>query len=91
MTADKLIEDNSRVTSVWSAHGHRFMSDGDPPYESCLTCGAMYQLLACAEDPTRGVYLAMNGDEPMPCSHDTSMTHGYEDASDPNCNCCACA
>lgn len=80
--------DTSRVSSVWSAYGHRFMSQDDN-YESCLTCGAMYQLLALEDDPTRGEYLAMNGDAPMNCSHDTSMDHGYE--SDSDCNCCQCA
>jgi hypothetical protein len=69
--------DASRVTSVWSAYGHRFMSDGDENTESCLTCGATYQLLALADDPTRGEYMAANGDAPMDCTGDTGMAHGY--------------
>lgn len=89
-TEPRYSEDNSQVTSVWSAYGHRFISDGSPPFESCLTCGAMYQLLALADDPTRGEYVAMDGSEPRDCTHNTDMTHGYEDASDPDCNCCAC-
>jgi hypothetical protein len=69
--------DASRVTSVWSAYGHRFMSTDVPEYESCLTCGAMYQLLALADDPTRGEYMAANGDAPMDCTGNTGMAHGY--------------
>ena len=88
-------DDNSRVVSVWSAYGHRFMSDGEPPYESCLTCGAMYQLLALEDDPTRGEYLSNAGDEPMQCSGDTEMAHGYpgerhDGNADHECNCIRC-
>jgi hypothetical protein len=88
--------DNSQVVSVWSAYGHRFMSTDSPEHESCLTCGAMYQLLALSDDPTRGEYLASNGDAPMECSQDTSMSHGYPgervgDNVDHICNCVACA
>lgn len=84
----RYITDTSRVSSVWSAYGHTFMSDGDDNYESCLICGAMYQLLALEDDPTRGEYMASNGDQPMDCTHDTSMEHGYE--TDSVCNCIAC-
>jgi len=77
------ILDTSQVTSVWSAHGHHFMpedggmEDDEATYERCIRCGAMYQLLAHADDPTRGEYLAADGSEPMECSGDTSMVHGY--------------
>lgn len=81
------LEDNSQVTSVWSAHGHTFINDGR--YESCLTCGATYQLMALADDPSRGEYLTASGDAPMECTHDTSMEHGYE--ADTKCNCMLCA
>lgn len=81
-------DDTSQVTSIWSAHGHRFMSDGEPPYESCLTCGAMYQLRALEDDPTRGEYLTARGEEPADCTHNTSMEHGYDAESD--CPCVAC-
>lgn len=80
--------DITRVTSVWSAYGHRFMGDDGEGTESCLTCGAMYQLLALADDPTRGEYLASDGSEPMACTGNTSMDHGYE--VDSACNCIAC-
>lgn len=98
----KYRSDNSRVSSVWSSHGHRFMSDGDGEgYASCLMCGAMYQLRALAEDPTRGEYVANNGDEPNACTGDTSMAHGYPGERDEgtpdypltvdhNCNCIRC-
>lgn len=62
------------ITSVWSAYGHRFMSDGDG-YESCLTCGAMYELADLGDG--RGEYRALDGSEPMECTRDTSMAHGY--------------
>lgn len=69
--------DTANVVSVRSAYGHRFMSDGGENTESCLTCGAMYQLLADADDLSRGEYLAAGGDAPMECTRDTSMAHGY--------------
>lgn len=82
------VEDTSQVTSVWSAYGHRFIGDGEGS-ESCLTCGAMYTLMALADDPTRGEYLTASGGEPMQCTGDTSMEHGYE--VDTECNCIQCA
>jgi hypothetical protein len=85
------------ITSVWSTYGHRFMDDGGEDTESCLTCGAMYYLRADANDPTRGEYLAANGDEPQHCTGDTAMVHGYpgeRDHHDGNadhaCNCLRC-
>jgi hypothetical protein len=88
------ITDSSQVVSVWSAYGHRFISDGEENYESCLTCGAMYQLLALADDPTRGEYLNMHGDAPHDCTRDTSMVHGYsgerEDGPNHDCDCLIC-
>jgi hypothetical protein len=63
------------ITSVWSAHGHRFIAtDGS---ESCLTCGAVYELSADPDGPTHGRYHAANGDAPRECTGDTSMAHGY--------------
>jgi hypothetical protein len=72
----ELITDNSNVTSVWSAYGHRFMSDGGEGTESCLTCGAIYDLMAYADDPSQGIYIGGDGAEPMACTGDTSMVHG---------------
>jgi hypothetical protein len=69
--------DVSMVSSVWSAHGHRFMSTDDDNDHSCLRCGAMYRLLADATDPTYGYYVTNAGDEPAQCTGDTSMVHGY--------------
>lgn len=72
----------SFVTAVWSSYGHTFMNDGDGEdewgytRESCLTCGAMYQLKADADG--YGVYSASNGDEPDLCSGRTDLVHGYE-------------
>lgn len=91
------MSDTSLVISVWSAYGHRFMSDGDGcGHESCLTCGAMYQLVADADDPTRGKYTTASGDQPMECTRDTAMAHGYpgerhDGNADHNCNCLLCA
>jgi hypothetical protein len=89
-------EDTSRVSSVWSSYGHRFMDDGEG-YASCLTCGAMYQLRALADDPTRGEYVTAMGGEPAECTRDTSMVHGYpgerdyhEGTKDHDCNCLFC-
>jgi hypothetical protein len=78
--------DTPPITSVWSAFGHKFITDGE--YEVCLTCGAMYILRPLAGDPTCGEYLAADGSEPTTCSHDTSAEHGYE--VDTNCNCWQC-
>jgi len=88
------ITDTSQVSSVWSAHGHRFMGDDGENTESCLTCGAMYQLLALEDDPTRGEYLTISGDAPAQCTGDTSMVHGYpgerEDGPNHDCPCILC-
>ena len=79
MTEQTYITDTTDVVSVWSAYGHRFMSTDSEGHDSCLTCGAMYQLMALADDPSRGEYMAANGDAPMECTGDTSMAHGYPD------------
>lgn len=69
-------------TSVWSSYGHRFMSDGDGAdewgywTESCLTCGAMYQLRWARDGISEGEYLGYMGEEPMQCTGDTRMEHG---------------
>lgn len=76
-SAPKYTDDVSQVSSVWSAYGHRFMSTDEPTHESCLICGAMFQCLALADDPTRGEYMTAAGDEPQQCTGDTSMVHGY--------------
>lgn len=92
------------ITSVWSSYGHRFI--GGDCDESCLTCGAMYTLVADSDDPTRGEYQAVNGDDPVQCTGDTTMAHGYPgervchdptcDPSEPcehvthDCNCLLC-
>jgi hypothetical protein len=70
-------DDVSRVSSVWSTYGHRFMGTDEPTHESCLTCGAMYQLLADADDPSRGEYMTVGGGPPAECTGDTGMAHGY--------------
>ena len=84
------ISDNSQVVSVWSAYGHRFTGTDSPEHESCLTCGAMYALVALADDPTRGEYVTIGGDEPAECTGDTSMAHGYpgERVCDDGCEHC---
>lgn len=83
------------ITHVWSSFGHRFMSDGGDETESCLMCGAMYQLTPRADDPSGGDYTAANGDDPHPCTGDTSMAHGYpgervDGNADHDCNCLLC-
>ncbi len=67
----------AHITSVWSSYGHRFMSTDCEDHEACLTCGAMYQLVPLADDPTRGEYTTASGDEPADCTHDTMMVHAY--------------
>ena len=84
------------ITHVWSSFGHRFISDdSDSGHESCLTCGAMYELVRRADDPTGGDYTASNGDDPTPCTRRTDLYHGVpgegEGATDHNCNCLFCA
>jgi hypothetical protein len=83
------ISDTSQVTSVWSQYGHRFMGDGEG-IESCLTCGAVYDFMALADDPTRGEYLPT----PHQCTGDTNMVHGYpgerEAGLNYGCNCLLC-
>lgn len=88
------IEDPAAITAVWSAFGHTFISEDE--LETCLVCGANYQLVADdPSDPTHGRYCAANGDDPMQCSGDTSMAHGYpgerEDGNgEHHCNCIRC-
>lgn len=84
------------ITHVWSNFGHKFMSTDCDEHESCLTCGALYQLVRHEDDPTGGDYTAANGDDPTECTHDTSMAHGYpgervDGNTDHNCNCLLCA
>jgi hypothetical protein len=87
------------INSVWSAHGHRFMSTDTEGHESCLTCGAMYQLVPTPDASHDGEYLAADGSEPMECTHDTNMAHGYPGERDDShsatvehdCNCLFCA
>jgi len=82
------------ITSVWSSYGHRFMSTDDERHDSCLTCGAMYELIETPQGISEGAYVASNGDEPMQCTQDTSMVHGYAGEIDgephPDCNCLFC-
>ena len=68
MAQPEYSQDVSDVVSVWSQYGHRFMSTDDENHEACLTCGAMYQLLARADDPTRGEYLTNAGEIPQDCT-----------------------
>ncbi len=88
--------DTAQVTSVWSAYGHRFIGTDAPEHEACLICGALYQLLAFADDPTRGEYLTAAGEQPADCTRDTSMVHGYPGERDGNgtidhtCPCLSC-
>ena len=90
---DTYTTDTSRVVSVWSVCGHHFIGE-DGNYEQCLACGAMYELLAYADDPTRGEYVNARGGEPMECTHDTGMVHGYpgerEDGPNHGCDCFLC-
>jgi len=91
----KNAENEPPITHVWSTFGHTFIDDGGESTESCLTCGAMYELMRRADDPTGGDYTAANGDDPMACTHDTGMVHGYAGEVDgdphPDCNCLLCA
>lgn len=88
------------IVSVWSSFDHTFISEDG--HESCLTCGALYELTAREGDPSSGDYVAADGSDPMPCTGDTSMAHGYPgervcDCDDGcehcahDCNCLRCA
>ncbi len=75
-----------KINSVWSSYGHTFMSSGEVEefdgnvkgyYVDCLTCGAHYVLRATPDGTSDGGYFANNGDDPMECSRDTGMAHGY--------------
>jgi hypothetical protein len=84
----------SDITSVWSAYGHRFISGNE--HESCLTCGAVYELSADEPGSSSGHYHAANGDAPRECSGNTSMAHGspgerVDGHADHDCNCLLCA
>jgi hypothetical protein len=63
------------VTSVWSAYGHVFSSDGD--YATCDRCGGEWQIQRDRDDPSSGRYVASNGDDATECTGDTSMEHGH--------------
>lgn len=65
------------ITHVWSSFGHTFASTDSEGYESCLSCGALFELRRRKDDPSGGDYCASNGDDPEDCSGDTSMSHGY--------------
>ena len=92
------------ITAVWSSYGHDFQSC-EERCVTCIRCGAHYELSPERDDPTYGTYHAADGSEPMECSRDTSMTHGYpkerfcwecdgsEDGCEHcnhDCNCLAC-
>lgn len=95
-TAQQYSPDVEQVSNVWSSYGHRFMSTDEPTHEVCLTCGAMYQFLAHADDLTTGAYLTNCGDEPQRCTGDTGMAHGYpgervcSGGEDEHGNCTSC-
>lgn len=74
------------ISVVWSTFGHRFMGTDNEEHESCLTCGALFQLLAQPDDATCGDYSAADGSDPMQCTGDTSMAHGY--AGERVCDAC---
>ena len=87
--------DDPAITSVWSSYGHTFLDEDC--VEACLICGAVYQLVPDdPSDPSYGRYCAAKGDDPMPCTGDTGMAHGYlgervDGTVDHACNCIRCA
>lgn len=69
------------TSHVWSAYGHRFYmtggaDDGSYVCETCMTCGAEYELSPDPDRPYVGNYHASNGDEPQDCSFRTNLQHG---------------
>ncbi|MGW9205667.1 hypothetical protein ACWGR4_01585 [Embleya sp. NPDC055664] len=81
------------ITHVWSSFGHRFMSDGcahedGSSCETCLTCGACFELRRRLDDPTGGDYQAANGDDPIECTGDVAMCHGEMPCQADNGNPC---
>lgn len=71
-------------TVVESSQGHVFMSTDSENYESCLTCGGMWEIIDRGDGIGR--YVANDGDPADCCSGDTSAAHGY--AGEPICNEC---
>lgn len=64
------------MISVHTSYGHRFYQDGED--ETCLTCGATYQLIETPDDEwVSHAYVNIRGDEPNECTGDTGMVHGY--------------
>ncbi|UGQ10530.1 hypothetical protein LO772_27345 [Yinghuangia sp. ASG 101] len=77
------VTDWQPITHVWSSFGHRFYSAGcdhedGSSCESCMTCGAVFELRPRVDDPGGGDYIAANGDDPTPCTGDTAMCHGEQ-------------
>jgi hypothetical protein len=96
-TDDHGPDERPPIVSVWSSYGHRFMSTDSPEHKSCLTCGAMYQLVDHFDGS--GEYTAGDGSQPMACTGDTTMSHGYPGERDDDngrltvdhdCNCLFC-
>lgn len=76
------------INSVWSSYGHTFMSTDSPEHESCLTCGALFDLHATPNGPHDGEYTSADGSEPIQCTRNTAMVHGFmgeKYCMDPGC------
>lgn len=80
--------------AVRATNAHTFITEDR--HESCLTCGAVYELVPDQDDPRTGSYANAAGEEPQRCTGDTSMAHGYPGervgaTTDHTCNCLMCA
>ncbi|MEU5437161.1 hypothetical protein AB0G73_27805 [Streptomyces sp. NPDC020719] len=80
-----VISDLPAITRVWSSFGHCFYGDGGcdghddgSSCETCMTCGAVYELCRRADDPSGGDYRAADGDDPIECTGDIGMRHGEQ-------------
>lgn len=62
-------------TTIESNYGHRFVSTDRVGYDTCLVCGAMYELVDRDDRTVR--YITALGNDPMECTGDTGMIHGY--------------
>lgn len=73
--------------SVSHSGGHRMMSvDGDSV--SCLTCGALYDVVPTGDDPRDVEYVNVRGELAGACSGQTDLAHGYSGERD--CGDAAC-
>ena len=72
-------------SSVWTSAGHRFTDTGRAYTESCLTCGAVFEMAPDdLTDPAGAIWEYI---DLTPCTRDTRQVHGEAECVDRDCNC----